>query len=149
MTYNQWIELFFDRSNAYQWYWTLYVVIAGGLLAFSSLRQRGDLITTILITLLFSFFAYKNADALHDTTLQRHAALNAIKTFPAGSGEVPPPAHRERLEASLIVLQWPEIRNFHLTSDLLVVACLWAFELRRRRAALPATVSTAHPAANT
>lgn len=145
MTYNDWVDLFFNRSNAYQWYWTLYVVIAGGLLAFSSLRQRGDLVTTILITVLFSFFAYKNADALHDTTLQRHAALHAIKSFPGG--DVPPPALRERLEASLITPDWPGIRNFHATSDVLVIACLWAFELRRRRAAVAVTTVVDAPRA--
>jgi hypothetical protein len=131
MNYSQWVDLFFNRSNAYQWYWTLYVVIAGGLLAFSSLRQRGDLITSILISVLFAFFAYKNAGALHDTTLQRHAALAAIREYPAADAPAPKP--RERLQASLIAPEWEGIRNFHATSDVLVIACLWAFELRRRR----------------
>lgn len=143
MTYNQWVDLFFNRSNAYQWYWTLYVVIAGGLLAFSSLRQRGDLVTTILITVLFSFFAYKNGGALHDTTLQRLAALNAIKSYPAS--DAPPPANREPLERSLITPEWEGIRNFHITSDVLVIACLWAFELRRRRTVVAVTTVVEPP----
>src|SRR5262249_58898206 len=84
MTYNELIQLFFDRSNAAQWYWTLYVVIVGGLLAFSTQRQQKDFLTTLLITILFVIFAYKNLDALEDTTRQRHATLEAIqKTTPA------------------------------------------------------------------
>ena len=39
MKYDQLIQLYFERSNALQAYWTLYVVIVGGLLAFSSLRK--------------------------------------------------------------------------------------------------------------
>ena len=32
MKYDQLIQLYFERSNALQWYWTLYVVVIGGLL---------------------------------------------------------------------------------------------------------------------
>src|SRR5882757_2575083 len=84
MNYNELIQLFFERSNAAQWYWTLYVVIVGGLLAFSSQRQQRDFFTTMLVTVLFCIFAYKNLDALQDTTQQRLATLDAIKrTTPA------------------------------------------------------------------
>ena len=42
------VHLYFDRSNALQGYWTLYVVIIGGLLAFSSMRQRPSFWTTVM-----------------------------------------------------------------------------------------------------
>ena len=45
MKYNELIQLYFERSNALQGYWTLYVLIIGGLLAFSSLRKQPDLVT--------------------------------------------------------------------------------------------------------
>jgi len=83
MHYADLVQLYFERSNALQWYWTLYVVIIGGLLAFSSLRVRRDAITGLLVTLLFCMFAYKNLGAIHDTTLQRMAALEAIRQIPA------------------------------------------------------------------
>jgi hypothetical protein len=38
--YNELIQLYFERSNAVQQYWNLYVIIVGGVLAFSSLRKR-------------------------------------------------------------------------------------------------------------
>ena len=50
MTYAQLVQLYFERSTALQNYWTLYVVIIGGLLAFSSMRQIPNRLTTILIT---------------------------------------------------------------------------------------------------
>src|SRR6266700_2054781 len=68
MKYDQLIQLYFERSTALQWYWTIYVLVIGGLLAYSSFRQRRDWITTALVTVLFSFFAYKNLDSIHDVT---------------------------------------------------------------------------------
>src|SRR5258706_2636736 len=82
MKYPDLIQLYFERSNALQWYWTIYLIIIGGLLAFSSLRQRPDLITAILVTCLFTFFAYKNLGAIHDVTLQRIAVVSLIKQTP-------------------------------------------------------------------
>jgi len=40
MNYNELIQLYFERSNAMQQYWNLYVIIVGGVLAFSSLRKQ-------------------------------------------------------------------------------------------------------------
>ena len=57
MKYNELVQLYFERSNALQGYWTLYVVIIGGLLAFSSLRKQPDHITGLLVTLLYAAFA--------------------------------------------------------------------------------------------
>src|SRR5665213_2674804 len=68
MRYSDLIQLYFERSTALQWYWTLYVVVIGGLLAFSSLRVRQDPHTAALVTVLFCLFAYKNLGSIHDTT---------------------------------------------------------------------------------
>src|ERR1700730_18108822 len=84
MNYNELIQLYFERSNAMQQYWNLYVIIVGGVLAFSSLRKHADAVTTALVGLLFALFAYKNLDAMKDTTAQRFATLEAIKQFDSG-----------------------------------------------------------------
>src|SRR5438105_12792503 len=86
MSYGELIRLYFERSTALQWYWTIYVLVIGGLLAFSSLRQRGDLVTVVLITVLYCFFAYKNMGAIHDVTLQRAAVVELIRQTSAPSG---------------------------------------------------------------
>ena len=136
MTYAELIQLYFDRSNALQWYWTLYVVIIGGLLAFSSIRKQPDWLTTALVTVLFCFFAYKNLDAIHDASLQRYATLDAIKQHPSRSA--PENAQLAQiLEPTLLPPAFPGVRNFHITSDVLTVAAVWAMELRRKRALLP------------
>src|SRR5437762_4582550 len=81
MRYNDLLQLYFQRSSALQWYWTIYVVVIGGLLAFSSLRQRPDFRTAILVTILYCFFAYKNLGAIADVTFERFAILDSIKSY--------------------------------------------------------------------
>ncbi len=73
MSYNELIQLYFERSSAMQQYWNLYVIIVGGVLAFSSLRKQPAAVTTALVCILFGLFAYKNLDAMKDTTAQRFA----------------------------------------------------------------------------
>ena len=84
------IQLYFERSNAMQQYCDLYVVIVGGVLAFSSLRKQPAAITTALVCILFALFAYENLGAMKDTTAQRFATIEAIKQFDSGAGAATP-----------------------------------------------------------
>ncbi len=143
MRYSELIQLFFERSNALQWYWTLYVVVVGGLLAFSSLRVRQDAITGTLVTVLFVLFAYKNLGAIHDTTVQRLATLQAIHEYPTSGRQDALNTRRDNefLEPTLVAPAYEGVRNFHVASDALTIAAIWAMELRRVRAkrnAIPA-----------
>jgi hypothetical protein len=133
MRYSELIQLYFERSNALQGYWTLYVVIIGGLLAFSSLRKQRDPITTALVTVLFTFFAYKNLDAIHDVTLQRFATLDAIKQASSSASDVPDAKVRAVLEPTLNPPAYDGVRTFHVASDLLTIITLWAMERRRAK----------------
>lgn len=130
MSYGDLIRLYFERSTALQWYWTLYVIVIGGLLAFSSLRQRPDLLSAALVTVLYLFFAYKNLGAIRDVTMQRIAVLQTIDTV-AMTDEIV--AARNKLEPTLIAPAYEGVRNFHEASDLLTIAAVWAMEWRRRR----------------
>src|SRR5436309_15633421 len=84
MNYNELIQLYFERSNALQGYWNLYVVVVGGLLAFSSLRKQPAAITTLIVSVLFCLFAYENHDAIQVARGQRLATDEAITKFDAG-----------------------------------------------------------------
>jgi hypothetical protein len=139
MKYTDLLQFYFERSTALQLYWSIYVLIIGGLLAFSSLRQRKDLVTAILVTVLYGFFAYKNLGAIEDVTMERLAILAAIKEYtPAGPDAADVRRLREKLEPTLTPLEFEGVRNFHIASDLLTIAALWAMEWRRRRWELPA-----------
>src|SRR5439155_14002884 len=141
MNYNELIQLYFERSNAMQQYWNLYVIIVGGVLAFSSLRKRPAAVTTALVCILFGLFAYKNLDAMKDTTAQRFATVEAIKQFDSGSITATASKQvRGLLEPTLTPATFGSVKATHIASDLLTIAALCAMELRRRR--LKATPST-------
>jgi len=134
MNYSELIQLYFERSNALQSYWTLYVVIIGGLLAFSSLSKQPSFLTTSLVTILFCIFAYKNLDAIRDTTSQRFAALQLIKQSEATVTEAQSLKRaREVLEPTLTPATDQSVRTTHISSDVLTVAAVWSMELRRRK----------------
>jgi len=117
-----------------QQYWNLYVIIVGGVLAFSSLRKQPAAITTALVCILFALFAYKNLDAMKDTTTQRFATLEAIKQFDsATAANAPSKEVRDLLEPTLTPATFGSVQATHIVSDLLTIAALWAMELRRRR----------------
>jgi hypothetical protein len=130
MNYSELIRLYFERSSALQWYWTLYVVIIGGLLAFSSLRKQPDLVTAVLVTVLYCLFAYKNLGAIGETSAQRQAVLDSMHQYPDTSDLR---SIRERIEPTLTSTAWEGTRNFHIASDLFTLAAVWAMEWRRWR----------------
>ena len=133
MNYNELIQLYFDRSGAILSLWTLYVVILGGLLAFSSIRKQPDWLTTALVSVLFVIFAYQNLGGLHDAAVQRLAVRGLIgHAVEAG-------ASRLVLEPTMQPVTYENIRAFHCVSDVLTLCALWAMELRRRRASVQPT----------
>ncbi len=133
MKYTDLIQLYFERTTALQNYWTLYVVIVGGLLAFSSLRKQSAAITTLVVSILFGLFAYENLDAIKATSLQRHAALAAIKQSDPGSSGTDLKSVRELLEPTMNPAPVSSSQMTHLISDVLVLVGLWTMELRRRK----------------
>lgn len=133
MKYNDLIQLYFERTTALQNYWTLYVVIVGGLLAFSSLRKLPATLTTLVVSILFGLFAYENLDAIKATATQRHATLAAIKQSEAGSTAPEIKPVRDLLEPTLNPATVSSTQTTHLISDVLTLVGLWVMELRRRK----------------
>jgi hypothetical protein len=134
MKYDQLVQLYFERSTALQNYWTLYVVIVGGLLAFASMRQtwsKSDIPATILISILFIVFAYRNCGAIQDVTQQRQAAVDAIHVVES-SPDAPSPMVSSKIDPTLISPDFSVARNFHIAGDVLTLAALWMMHRRRR-----------------
>src|SRR5258708_19659383 len=98
MNYHELIQAYFERSVALQWYWTILVIVIGGVLGFSTFRQRPDILTTVLVTILFVCFSYKNLGAIEATADERQAILLAIKEYPSAGSNA---ADIERLLAKL------------------------------------------------
>lgn len=133
MNYGELIQLYFERSTAMQNYWNLYVLIVGGILAFSSLRKHPAAVTTLLVCILFALFAYENLGAMKDCTAQRFAVLDAIKQFDGNDGATTnPKTVRELLEPTLTPATYASVKTTHIASDVLTILALVAMEMRRR-----------------
>ena len=117
-------------------------MVVGGLLAFSSLRKQPATITTLIVSVLFALFAYENHDAIQIATGQRLATYAAISKFDAGDATPTAKPVRDQLEPTLTPTSHGGVTATHLASDILVIAGLWAMEMRRRRLQGIATVAT-------
>jgi hypothetical protein len=130
MTYHELIQMYFERSVALQWYWSIYVLVIGGVLGFSTFRQRPELLTTIIVTILYGCFAYKNLGAIQETAEERQAILAAIRETPETSDIQ---RVRQHLQPKMPDYDIAGARYFHLACDLLTIVFLWGKEWRRNR----------------
>lgn len=134
MNYGDLVQLYFERSVALQWYWTLYVIVIGGVLAFSTFRQHPETVTVVLVSLLYAGFAFKNLGAIEATAEQREAILAAVKDYPnVGPGAAEVQRVRAMLEPAMPPYDIAGARFFHLVCDLLTLAAVWAKEWHRRK----------------
>lgn len=133
MSYAELVQSYFERSVALQWYWTVYVLVIGGIFGFSTFRQRPELITAILVTVLYASFAYKNLGAIEATMQERQDILAAMKDYPTPSPDLK--RIRDKLEPTLTstAADPAGTRYFHIFCDLLTIAAVWAKEWRRRK----------------
>lgn len=132
MNYSELIQAYFERSVALQWYWTIYVLVIGGIVAFSTFRLQRQLVTTILVTILFACFAFKNEGAIEATAEEREAIRAAFKEYPdTGVNGADIKLVRAKLEPALPAYDITGARYFHIVCALLTVAYVWAKEWRR------------------
>jgi hypothetical protein len=134
MSTNELFQLYFERSNALTWYWTVYILVVGGVIGFSAFRQRPEIITTVLVIVLYVCFAYKNLGAIEETTQQRAAVLVVIQDQPPSGTET---GSAKRLRDAVLPTLAPTsldgVRYFHIACDLMTIVVLVAKELRRRQ----------------
>ena len=137
MDYGELIQVYFERSVALQWYWTIYILVIGGVLAFSTFRVRPELATTILVMLLYVGFAWKNLGAIEATAVERGAVLSLINDYEPGGAPNADyiVAVQARLKPAMPRYDIAGARNFHIACDVLTVLLLWVKEFLRRRAA--------------
>jgi hypothetical protein len=131
MKYNDLVQLFFERSNALQTFWTIWVAVVGAFLAFAVAREKPGLWMTIFLTVGFSIFAYVNRLGMEDVSVQRLAAMNAIKAYPLPDRDENKDERkalesvRKTIEDSLSPPGVEDVKNYHLLVDVLVLAILW------------------------
>ena len=141
MNYSELIQAYFERSVALQWYWTLYVLVIGGIVGFSAFRQRREFVTAVLITILFACFAFKNRKTPDrgDRAGARPFCRSSRNTQCPNGGE----RHGGRQAGSRQLLE-PTLTAYdhcrrsvrhcvHVACDLLTIAVLWVKEWRRKQ----------------
>ena len=132
MNYSELIQAYFERSVALQWYWTIYVLVIGGLVAFSIFRLQRQFVTTILVTILYAGFAFKNEGAIEATAAEREAIRAAFIEYPnTGANAADINLVRAKLEPTLTPYDIAGARYFHIVCDLLTIAYVWTKERRR------------------
>src|ERR1700730_7425215 len=132
MNYSELIQAYFERSVALQWYWTIYVLVIGGIVAFSMFRLQRQLVTTILVTILFACFAFKNEGAIEATAEEREAIRAAFKDYPTtGANAADVKLVRDKVEPTPTAYDIAGARYFHIVCALLTIAYVWAKEWQR------------------
>src|SRR4051812_38911450 len=119
------VKIYFERAVAIQNYWTVYILVIGGILAFSTFRPNRNVGKTAVLTLLYVCFAYRNCGAIVETIGQRDAAREAALTAPSNEAAGP-------VLATMTGTSPSGATNFHLICDVLTVAAIWVMELRRK-----------------
>lgn len=134
MNYSELVQAYFERSVALQWYWTIYVIVIGGVGGFSTLRHRPEVVTTLLVTILFAGFAYKNLGAIVATAEERQAIRLAAKDYPdTGPNAADITRVRDKLEPKMPEYDVAGAQYFHVACALLTIAFVWTKEWQRRK----------------
>ncbi len=138
MRYAELVQLYFQQSDTLQTYWTVYVVVIGGLLAVAALRTEPDRLGGVLATILYCAFAYKNMGAIRDLTQTREATLTTLQqfdstaAFPADLSGIH--EFQQKILPTLHGTPADGVKSFHITCDAITIVTLWSLQWRRRRA---------------
>lgn len=131
MKYSDLIQIYFERCNALETFWTIYVTVVGALLAFCATRERIGIWTMSILTVAFCLFAAANLGGMQDVTIERLAAKQAVLAFPT------PKDDDERISLAKVrpiiepTLNPPSytglqgVRTFHIACDSLTILALW------------------------
>lgn len=135
MNYSDLVQLYFERSNAMQWYWTIYILVIAAVLGFSTFRQRPEAVTVLFVTVLYGCFAYKNVGAIEATAMEQQAIRSAIQDAPPATGSNAGELMRVRDALRPAMPEYDAVgaRYFHGACDLLVIVALWTKEWLRRK----------------
>ena len=128
MEFKDLVSWYFQRSNDMQIYWNFYVTITLALLVFfGSAKTPRPKVIAIVLSLAFVMFAAVNLDGLIDVTRQRNTLAHLAGSLPATlmSGD------EHTLAATLTPPGLPSVVVVHLFGDILVLAGIWYFVLKR------------------
>jgi hypothetical protein len=126
------VSLYFERGNAMETLWGLYITIALGMLAFfgAATASVKRYFLAVVLSLGFAGFALVNEDALHDVTWARSMIQQIILQKSVATAE-------ERSLQDMVRAIPPssvsEVRIFHFTVDAGVLIAIWGMTLGKQK----------------
>ena len=125
------VSMYFERENAMQALWQIYVGIVLGLLAFvgAATNALKKLYLPILLSIGFVGFAAVNGEAIHDVLKTRQMLADVVVNAKPSNAE------DQGLIAIVKSLSLPSLAStmvFHVGADLCVLAAVWALVLLQR-----------------
>ena len=133
MHFNELVTLYFERTNAMQTLWGIYVTIAIGLLGFlAAAKLKAPLLRIILLlTLAFFAFAFVNCQALRSVTRQRNVSANLIRSLKEDASA--DSETRRRIADTLDPPSVAGVTAFHVSADVLMIFAIWLLGMKAQK----------------
>lgn len=136
MDFRDLVTLYFERTNAMQTLWGLYLTIVLGLLGFlGTVKLKPPRLRIIsLLLIAFCAFAYVNCDALRSVTSQRNILVTLIRqsSGPVEAQEAIYAKNRKQIADSLDPPSVAAVVGFHIAGDALTVFAILLLGLQHR-----------------
>jgi hypothetical protein len=130
MEFKDLVALYFERTNAMQTLWSIYITIVLGLLGFLGTVKlaTNSFLMPLFLTIAFVGFATVNMSALRSVTTQRNIVANLIHSsqFDGAINSVA----QSKIAASLDPPSVLGLTLFHLGGDALTLVGIWVLVLK-------------------
>jgi hypothetical protein len=125
------LSLYFERTNAMQTFWTFYVTIILGLLAFfgSTKLPRKPYGITFILSLAFCMFAFVNLQALRGVTRQRNVTKDLIVA--SHLEHTPDGFVAMRIRPTLDPPTESGVIAVHISGDILTIGAMWFLAFKK------------------
>ncbi len=120
MNFKDLVTLYFERTNAMQYLWSIYITIVLGLMGFVG-TAKPRLAIIFLMLIAFFGFAYVNCGALRSVTNQRNVVANLIRSENKSDTD---PDVRRQISSTLDPPSVLDVTVFHVIGDLLVISAV-------------------------
>jgi hypothetical protein len=130
------VTLYFERTNAMESLWSIYITITLGLIGFVSAAKLNAPRLRIISILILAFvgFAAVNGSALDNVVVQRNVLVNLIRNFPTNNADKVTKAVKDDLSSTLDPTKPWELVTFHLCADVLAILAIVIIGFRESRA---------------
>ena len=126
MSYNDLVSHFFNRSDAQQRFWPIWITVVGAIVAFLASRPTLGFWPLVVITATFCFFSATHLDAMLRVARQKTQIAEALKAFrTVPTSEAPALSVQDILQPALTASRPAKIIIFHVSGTLIAATSFW------------------------